>query len=197
VYRYLDQASPLGIMPGYGDTVGLNSDPGQWIALMEKWATVYNDGRFKWVAHRMFEWSVARRKDMDQWGNITTATMDDLMKAYFAADDSIFEKRPEIGSLVTYRHAVNFDTSSGNYPTVLPNEIPDKLILRGGWDPNDFYALVELTPSIGHGHGDTGSVNLLTSHGSILLADTPYLVKSPESHNDFQLIADGFAIPNK
>ena len=197
VYRYLAQASPLGIMPTYGDSVGLNSDPGQWIRLMENWATVYRDGQFKWVAHRMFEWTAPQKAQMDQWGNITEAMMDDLMAAYAYADDSILEQRPTAGSIVTYRHAMDFKPTSQPYPLLNTYTIPDKLVLRSGWGSDDFYALVDLAPFMGHGHEDAGSVDLMTSNGSVLLAAPPYLVKDHQFHNAFILNADGFTFPNR
>jgi hypothetical protein len=194
-YRYLEQVSPLGIMPHYGDGVGLNSDPGRWIHLMEKWATMYGDGQFKWVAHRMFEWTTERRRDMDAWANIKLVMMDDLMKAWLVADDSIAERRPTLGSLITWRHAA--DLTNPHYPVLGPTLIPDKLVLRSGWSPDDFYVLVDLAPVMGHGHADTGGVNLMTSHGSVLLTDTSYAIRGPQYHNVFQFIPDGFSFPMK
>ncbi len=199
--RYLSQATPLGFIPGYGDCVGLNEDPGTWIAIFEKWATAYRDGRFRWAAHRMFEWTLAREREMQQWGNITIWTMDFLMDARLAADDSIAALKPQIPSQITTRKAMRWltpaeRTSENYYGKLLDQDIPDKLILRNGWNVDSTYAMVELAPQMGHGHGDTGSFNCVTADGSVLLADTPYLVKSHRFHNCLQIDRGGTPVYN-
>jgi hypothetical protein len=192
--RSLAQVTPLGVVPGFGDVVSWCTDPGQWISLMEKWASVYRDGRFKWAAHRLFEYTLAHEKEMWQWGNINDSTAEGLMDAWLAADDSIAEKEPELGSLVTYRKAVRWtnreERKTGRWFELLDKVIPNKLILRTGWQPEDTYALVELCPPMGHGQGDAGSINYLLSKGSVLLADTPYLIKDHAFHNCFVVKPD-------
>ena len=192
--RSLAQVTPLGVVPGFGDVVSWCSDPGQWIGLMEKWASVYRDGRFKWAAHRLFEYTLAHEKEMWQWGNINDSTAEGLMDAWLAADDSIAEKEPELGSLVTYRKAARWtsreERKTGRWFELLDETIPNKLILRTGWQPEDTYALVELCPPMGHGQGDAGSINYLLSQGSVLLADTPYLIKAHTFHNCFVVEPD-------
>jgi len=192
--RSLAQVTPLGVVPGFGDVVSWCSDPGQWIGLMEKWASVYRDGRFKWAAHRLFEYTLAHEKEMWQWGNINDSTAEGLMDAWLAADDSIAEKEPELGSLVTYRKAARWtsreERKTGRWFELLDETIPNKLILRTGWQPEDTYALVELCPPMGHGQGDAGSINYLVSKGSVLLADTPYLIKAHTFHNCFVVEPD-------
>jgi len=190
IYRFLAQATPLGPTPYFGDVCGWNSSPGQWIALMEKWATVYHDGSFKWVAHRLFEWTAPQEEQMWQWGNINQNMMDGLMDAYLAADDSIEEVPPDLGSVVTYRKALRWSSReerqrTGYHAFLTDRVIPNKLIFRTGWQPDDTYALVELCPPMGHGQSDAGSINCLVSKGSVLLADTPYLVKDHSFHNCF------------
>jgi len=192
--RSLAQVTPLGVVPGFGDVVSWCTDPGQWIGLMEKWATVYRDGRFKWAAHRLFEYTQAHEKNMWQWGNINDSTAEGLMDAWMAADDSIAETEPDLGSLVTYRKAARWlpkeQRKNGRWFELLDKTIPNKLILRTGWQPGDSYALVELCPPMGHGQGDAGSVNCLLSKGSVLLADTPYLIKDHAFHNCFVVKPD-------
>jgi hypothetical protein len=187
--RYLALASPLGVIPAFGDVVSWCEGPGQWIGLMEKWATVYRDGRFKWVAHRLFEYTLAHEKEMWQWGNINNSTAEELMDAWLAADDSIAEKEPDLGSLVTERKAARLvpkaQRTKGRWFELQDKSIPNKLILRSGWQPEDTYALIELCPPLGHGHSDAGSINYLLSQGSVLLADTPYLIKDHALHNCF------------
>lgn len=188
--RYMNQAMPFGLMAEYGDGVGPNANPGMWISYFEKMATVYRDGRYKWLAHRIFEWTHARESDMLYWGNIYYYTMVDLMQGYLVADDTIAEVAPSTGSLVTTRKAMRWAGAGDppNYPNfLLANSIPDKLILRSGWNQSDMFALVELAPQMGHGHYDTASINALAAGGSALLGPPAYLHKEQEFHNCFQV----------
>src|SRR4029079_1356033 len=90
--------------------------PGKWIAIFEKWATVYQDGRYKWAAHRIFEWASRHTKDMDQWGNINIWMADDLMDAWLATDDSLAEQKPSLSSVVTMRKAVQWKSPTHPVP---------------------------------------------------------------------------------
>ena len=48
--------------------VNLRSIPGRWIAALEGWATAYKDGRFKWIAHRWFEYVTRdHQSEAQQW----------------------------------------------------------------------------------------------------------------------------------
>jgi hypothetical protein len=53
------------------------------------------------------------------------------------------------------------------------------------------YALVEAAPQDAHGHGDTGAINCMTAHGSLLLGTPSYLVKDHRFHNAFQIVRPG------
>lgn len=62
--------------------------------------------------------------------------------------------------------------------------IPDKLVLRSGYDPNDFFVLVNLVAGrYGHGHGELGAVQAVTDRGALLLADATYDQKMNQDHS--------------
>ncbi len=65
--RHADLVTPLGVMPFQGDNPGWQSHPTYWIAIMEKMASVYRDGRPKWIAQRMFEYVLAHEAEIQQW----------------------------------------------------------------------------------------------------------------------------------
>lgn len=182
------QATPFGPMPDYGDTVGFNSGPGAWISILETWARHFRDGRFTWVAHRIFEWSTDRYTDMHEWGNIVSDLARSLMSAYFAADPTLTEVAPNEGDLLTFRKAVRWTTleerAAGLDALELTSDtIPDKAIMRSGTDPHDLYLIANLTPPLGHGHYDTACIDYLFSEKTALLIDTPYLIKDHRFHN--------------
>jgi len=87
--RYLAEVTPNGAIPGYGDAVGFNTNPSTYIFFFETWATAFRDGRFKWAAHRMFDFFRRHEQDYAQWGNPICDAMDSLMEAYLAADESV------------------------------------------------------------------------------------------------------------
>jgi len=185
--RYLAQITPIGAMPGYGDVVGFNCEPGRWILFMETWAKAHNDGQFKWAAHRMFEFLRQHEKEYYQWGNPIYDTMATLMEAYLVADDSIKPVEPTIGSVMTQRHDLRWvdSTKTGRHADQVDRIIPNKLMLRSGWDADDAYAMVELCKPMSHGHGSTASIECLIVDGSVLLAAPPYIIRSHRHHNSF------------
>jgi len=195
--RWLAHVCPLGVPPNYGDGPGWNRTPGKWIAHFERWATEYRDGRFKWAAHRLFEYVERHEKEMWQWGQLNHWTMDALMNAWLDADDSIAEEVPDIPSVLTRRHAIRHVTDrkerreTGYHALVTDEVIPSKVILRTGWGPADTYLMVEAARILSHDHEHAGSINCLVSAGSVLLADTSYMVRGHQHHNSFVVLPDG------
>ncbi|MDO8459608.1 MAG: hypothetical protein Q7S74_00725 [Nanoarchaeota archaeon] len=203
ISRYLNYASPLGFIATYGDNSGgVNNRPGYWTAFFEKWASAY-EGRddtlskqLRWVAHRTFEWTKQRvpsaKVDIMGTDYIKQDSMTAFMSAWMYASDNSLEQIPNVSSVVTYRHGVRIlglaERSISGYPAyVLPEIIPDKLILRNGWQPDSFYAMIELAPALGHGHCDTGGISSLISNASVLLSYPGYTRNAREFHNTFQL----------
>jgi len=190
--RYLMQVAPVGAMPAYGDSVCFFPKPVYWIAVFEKFATVYRDGRFKWAAHRMMDFYLRQEKSYSIWRD---PLVEHLIDAYQWADDSIPEEVPTAGSLVNYRKAIvktplDYHRKKGTWFWLEDRPVPDKIIFRTGWQPDDTYAMIDLCPPIGHGHRDTGAITSLVSQGSVLLFDTPYLVKDHRFHDCFVMVPD-------
>ncbi len=190
--RYLHYVTPLGPTAHYGDSVGFAANINHWIYIFEACGAAYQDGRYRWAAHRLHQYVVAHRVEMVQWGNILTSYLNGLLEASLAADYTLAPVVPESGSLVTFRQDVRQrtreerDASPGDFYEVLEEVVADKVILRTGWGESDLFAMVEASTSSGHGHYDTGSVNGFVNDGSVLLVDTPYLIKGTANHNTFQ-----------
>lgn len=187
-YRFLDQVTPVGVMASYGDVPGFNSHVGGWIEMMEVFGAHYRDGRFRWAAHRLFEWTVAREEAMSQWGNINFSLADDLISTWLVADDSIAPVLPDTSSTVTQRRDAALVSpeeraATNRHDRLFEGMVPNKLILRDGWDAGASFAMVELCRPLGHGHSDAGGISAYVSQGSVLLSDTPYLVKDHRWHN--------------
>lgn len=203
VYRFLAQVSPTGVIPYYGDCCGWNEDAGTWIALFEKWANIYGDGRFKFAAHRMFQWTVAGEEQMWQWGNLNFFVMDALMTAYLTADDRLKEVAPtDIGSLVTTRKVAQLCSrevydATGYWAHLVNKDTADKILFRNGWGVGASFAQINLVPPWGHGHTDAAGIVSYVSKGSVLLQDTPYLVKDHAYHNCFVVKPNPLPSPDR
>ncbi|MGA1014556.1 MAG: hypothetical protein ACO3VS_05385 [Limisphaerales bacterium] len=156
--RMLLELSPDGAINPYGPSGGWNSTADVRLYLMELVAAKTGDGRYRFAAHRL-----ANYMDFINQRSIRYAAL-----AWLVADDSIKPVEPEAGSLWTQRiEAIRIPHRD---PDIIgrwledpdPHPIrghvccswiltgkpwPDKLILRSGWEPGDFFGLVELHPT--------------------------------------------------
>ncbi len=67
----------------------------------------------------------------------------------------------------------------------------DKLTLRGGFEEEDLYLLLDGTSTFAHGHEDGNSIERLTWKGRMWLAETDYIWKRPRHHSSVVSICDG------
>ncbi len=67
----------------------------------------------------------------------------------------------------------------------------DKLVMRGGFDSDDEYLLLDGTSTFAHGHEDGNSIGRLTWKGRMWLADLDYIWKRPRHHSSVVSICDG------
>lgn len=67
----------------------------------------------------------------------------------------------------------------------------DKLVLRGGFDSEDEYLLLDGTSTFAHGHEDGNSIERLTWKGRMWLAELDYIWKRPRHHSSIVSICDG------
>jgi hypothetical protein len=93
------------------------------------------------------------------------------------------------GSVITYRTGSTPRRFSEygtppRYHDLNPGPVPDKLILRGGWDPDDMHAVVNLVSGpFAHGHLERGALVSLVDDGAVLLRDTTYEDRQGKDHN--------------
>ena len=67
----------------------------------------------------------------------------------------------------------------------------DKLVLRGGFDREDEYLLLDGTSTFAHGHEDGNSIERLTWKGRMWLAELDYIWKRPRHHCSVVSICGG------
>lgn len=71
----------------------------------------------------------------------------------------------------------------------------DKLVLRGGFDRDDEYLLLDGTSTFAHGHEDGNSIARLTWKGRMWLAELDYIWKRPRHHCSVVSICGGETAP--
>lgn len=85
-----------------------------------------------------------------------------------------------LGSVVTLRRPMRErpreELGSPPYDLFTPGEgrVPDKLVLRSGFEPTAFHAVFNLVRAFGHGEEELGALVSLVDGGSLLLQDGPY-----------------------
>ena len=138
----LQMMDPSGGIPQFADYGGKDLYDWKLVAVFERLAAVYKDGRFKWAAHEMARHLIARFNVETISGGDTES----MASAFLYADDSIAEVRPSSGSVVLTRNTGHLD----------------KLILRSGWEAKDFFAAVDLLS--GCEHGDAMALALISTY---------------------------------
>jgi len=188
--RYLWQAMPNGVFPSYGDSVPHNTTWGSWVAFFEVAATRFNDGRYKWVAHRIWHHALSHCENLSSWNYLWGFASARLMSNFDTFSDEIKPVRPTGTLTYVERPRVEFvpqadrkKLTGGSTFRMFPDLMPAKLALRSGWDTQDLAALVDLTPDTGHSMSPVPAVSCLTANGSVLLHELGYIEKGPEYHN--------------
>lgn len=165
--RLLVEISPDGLINPYGPNGGWNSTGDYRIAMLERLAAKTGDGRYRFGAHKLFNYLRYQQRSPSRQG-LDTAAPWLMALASIWADDRIKPIEPDPGSLWNTRGAAiriphtdkqltdrllghaDFRENRGHiccswYMT--GEEWPDKLILRSGWNPGDFFGLIELHPT--------------------------------------------------
>lgn len=169
--RMLQRISPTGITPSFGDWNSYEYTLGFYVAIFEKAASIYRDGRFKWAAHRLFNcYRLLMENSYETLGN-------DCYGFAFAhqwADDSVVPIQPCSGSVITKRNDGQLD----------------KLVLRSNWGLNGLYGMFSLMNGNEHGHNDTLALNGIIYKDKIVLNDSGRNMRARCFHNTVQFRDD-------
>ena len=170
-FDYLLQLqNPLGYQAEYGDNHGFWDQTSRYLAIYERGAREYKDGRYKWAANKMWH---AVQSD-PQTDNRKSGLS--YINAYLWCDDSVKPQEP-----------TNKSTEA------LEDLFGKKIVFRSGWDPDATFLLVNYRDQIGfgkvprdylantipietekvtHGHSDENNIGPFMTHGTVLL-DVP------------------------
>lgn len=167
--RLLVEVSPDGFLNSYGPNGGWNSTADYRVAMLERIAAKTRDGRYRFAAHKLLNYLRYQSGQSDsQSYRLEGGSPWLLSLAYLFADDAVKPMQPDSGSLWNKRgEAIRIPHTDKALTERLmgsadpcPNhghiccswfmtgqEWPDKLVLRSGWNPGDFFGLVELHPT--------------------------------------------------
>lgn len=195
--RMMVEVTPDGAVNPYGPNGGYNSTAGFRLFALELAAAKTRNGQYRYAAHKVMNYLRYQFQPIqgDSFLRITEVGQH-VALAWLFADDSVKPEMPNSGSLWNQRmeaaRVPHTDKAVGNklFGNIDPDPLkghlccswwltgkdyPDKLVLRSGWKPGDFFALVELHPvSIPYNAGGIMGMNrwgaaftqVVTSKGS-------------------------------
>ena len=186
--RWLHEIAPCGARPSYGDGATFNGTALSNLSLFEHLARLTKDGRYKWAAHRLFEFAAEHTRDWTTWHLAQDSAARSLFWAYLVADDSVGEKAPMARCVVTTRKnaihiPVHERAKQRRWMYMTHDVIPSKLVLRSGMGRLDMWAMVQLCPSLGHSLGVAPNITCLVKDYTALLTDQSYMDRAPAFHN--------------
>jgi len=169
---FLHLLSPAAMVPEFGDA-RWNENWAEYLACLERGATLYGDPALKWGATRIAGAMLPR-----VGATLNARTALTLLDAYRWADEEIPPMVPTTGS-----------------EEVLEDVIGKKIVFRDGWGDRDTYMLLNYRDEgpfahtareylrltipveeekMHHGHSDENAICLLMSGGSVLLHNPGY-----------------------
>lgn len=200
--RYLYQVTPMGAFGHYSDSTGWNVTWGHWVYIFEACAAHYQDGRFKWAAHRLYDYGSNRIEKLASWGYTGEEACWSLLNAYGVADDAIKEQPREYEVATLMRHAATQRPQpeiarTHQFLDLAATMMPDKLVFYGGSDPNAMSMMVDVVGDAGHSHARRPAIMALTDRGSVLLMSVGYMDRNAEDHDMAQISDyDGYPYDN-
>lgn len=150
--RLVFETSPDGAAIPYGATAGWDGLAGVRIYALMLAAKETGDGRYRFVADRLFQYAKARggfSPGQDHWASVS---VESTALAALACDDRVRPVQPDADAKLLWRPEVlrltpaegatplgRFDA----YMTMAADRMPSKLAFRTGWAPGDMFMLVE------------------------------------------------------
>ena len=167
--RLMVEITPDGAINPYGPNGGWNSTAALRVGVLEAAARATGNGAYRFAAHKAMNYLLYQNAPTLRDGYLKhQETAPYIVLAWLTADDSIEPVEPASGGKATYRREparyphrdkaivgrflpdLDPDPDKANMCcnyAFTDRTIPDKLVLRSGWDPGDFFVLVELAPT--------------------------------------------------
>ena len=160
--RIMMEVTSDGAVNPYGPNGGYNSTAHFRVSVLERIAAKTGDGRYRYVAHKLMNYLRYQAKNEQYFSSLHASL------AYLFTEDSIAPVEPESGSIHTMRNEAMRVAHTDKALTekllgdadprenrghiccswvMNDKKWPDKLIFRSGWNPGDFFCLVECHPT--------------------------------------------------
>ncbi len=168
-HRLMQEITPDGAIFPYGPNGGWNSTATLRIGVLERVATATSNGHYRFAAHKAMNYLLYQNQPTLSDGYLLEReTAPYIVLDWLSANDTITPTPPPAGLTHSARHEVarfphddksivgrflpNLDPTPGKAylccnQTFTGKIVPDKLVLRSGWNPGDLFALVELNPT--------------------------------------------------
>lgn len=155
--RLVAETPPDGAVIPYGASGGYNSAAGARIFALELAAKHTRDGRYRWVAHRIFNHGQARGFSPTHH-HLNAVNLEDVALTSLICDDTVEPVEPKAASALLTRKEIlrltdaeakaMFPEAGGVDCNMWMSQrvLPSKLAFRSGWAPGDLFALVEIYP---------------------------------------------------
>lgn len=155
--RLVAETPPDGAVIPYGASGGYNSAAGARILALELAAKWTRDGRYRWVAHRIFNHGQARGFSSAHH-HLNAVNLEDIALTSLICDDSVKPVEPSAASALLTRKEIlrltdkeakaMFPEAGGIDCNMWMSQrvLPSKLAFRSGWAPGDLFMLVEIYP---------------------------------------------------
>lgn len=183
--RLIDMTTPDGAVVPFGPAAGWNSHAGERLMALEFVATHTGDGRYRFVAHRLFNYLLYQRDVLRGNHMLDHFSQLGCAMAYFVANDAVRPVQPSEKSTILYhKETLRVRGKEGGKPFLKDMDpdplkahvdcgllctdktMPFKLCLRSGWNPGDFYMLVDLFPR--HEPMNPGGILGMSRYNSVL-----------------------------
>jgi len=197
--RLLHTSAPCGAVPHYGDTNGWSTEIGMYAFYFEYLAAKTRDGRFKYAAHRIFDYIVNHSVDVHDYHMQRDEMVYGIALAHMVADDSVEEKEPERRSLLLTRKELVYlkpgeeqeEFGHQIYGMVLgQRDIPDKIVFKSDNRDTSLWAMIDVCPRASHNDvPEPTNVAALMDQESVLTCNQGYMDETPDLHN--VLLAEG------
>ncbi|MBM3823871.1 MAG: hypothetical protein FJ404_13470 [Verrucomicrobia bacterium] len=167
--RLTVEVTPDGAVNPYGPNGGWNSTAGFRLFALELAAAKTRNGEYRYAAHKVMSYlryqakpiqgdAFLREREVGQHVALAWLFADDSVKPVMPSPGSLWNLRMEAARVPHTDKAVaerlfghaDPDPNKGHLCCswwLTGKDYPDKLVLRSGWNPGDFFALVELHPT--------------------------------------------------
>ncbi|MHB9022955.1 MAG: sugar-binding protein [Armatimonadota bacterium] len=191
--RLLYTMAPSGAYPHYGDTNGWCTAIGDYIFFFEYLAAKTRDGRYKYAAHRLFDYMVNHTYDVHDYHFELDTMLKGVMYAHMVADDTVketpFGPRSRVVTrkeLVKLRPDQIKEELGWQIYNMIPGprDIPDKIIFRSDDRDESFWALIDVCGDAEHNApGEPTNVAALMDYESVLSCNQGYMDETADLHN--------------